>query len=236
MIVKQFLLGFIDLSNVLKNRQNFSIPSSCSSFGRFLATSTSWWLSGSVWQSSTGHSSFCAALFSNFRFLDSLMNILSKKQEPKNSFLLLRGRSFTTISLCCSSSPFWMPIAIPFITRTFGLGPQSVHWNASFSLIVKHWWRTWHKRGARRSSWLIQTLACQATSRSWNCKIGRNPSLGFHLRKSVLTHKFEQIIAQKFAWIFFNRKICANNWAKICANIFETQKFVQIFAQIKANK
>ena len=35
MIVKKFLLGFIDLSNVLKNWQNFSVLTSCSSFGRF---------------------------------------------------------------------------------------------------------------------------------------------------------------------------------------------------------
>ena len=171
---------------------------------------------GSVWQSSTGHSSFCAALFSNFRFLGSLMNILSWKQEPENSFLLLRGRSFTTISLCFSSSPFWMPIAIPSITRTFGLGPQSVHWNASFSLIVK----TLVKNSTQAWCQAVQLINSDSCMPNFI-------TLGI-----VSTQKFEQIIAR----IFFNRKICANNWAKICADIFETQKFVHIFAQIKAKK
>ena len=57
-----------------------------------------------------------------------------------------------------------------------------------------------------------------------------------NLRIFVFTEKFEQIIAQKFARIILNRKICANNLAKICKNIFEIQKIVQIFAQIKAKK
>ena len=57
-----------------------------------------------------------------------------------------------------------------------------------------------------------------------------------NLCKFVLTQIFEQIIEQKFARIFFKRKFFANDWAKICANIFEIQKIVQIFAQIKAKK
>ena len=49
-----------------------------------------------------------------------------------------------------------------------------------FHRLSTHWSRTRRKRGARLSNWLIQTLACQTSSCTWNCKTGRNLLLGFH--------------------------------------------------------
>ena len=153
MIVKQFLLGFIDLSNVLKNRQNFSIPSSCSSFGRFLATLTSWWLSGSVWQ---------LAIFGFWAVRWTFYPGSKNQKTPSCSC----EAGLSQLYPCVFQVP---PIECPLQYHLFLELLALVHSQYTemhlFHWLSKHWWRTRHKRGARRSNWLIQTLACQTSSR-----------------------------------------------------------------------